>query len=518
MSFTQRIMLGNIVSTAVAVSAAAIFNPKGIWWVYLPIGFVLAIVTSSVIGYFSSQAFMPLRGIITVLEKAAAGDLSVTCNVKGSGEFARLGIAFNTMMTDMNKAMRQFFSVADLVRNSVAIVQSTTAAMAGAAEEVALQAGSIATASEEMSATSSDIARSCTFAVESACRATTQTHTGTELVHNCTRLMEHIAQRVNGSSATVAGLGKRSDQIGAIVNTIEDIADQTNLLALNAAIEAARAGEQGRGFAVVADEVKTLAARTTKATKEIADMIKAIQLETQNAVGEMSEGVAEVQRGTTEANRSGTALEEINSQINDVTMQISQVATAAEQQTSTTQEITNNIQRITEVVNGNVSTARVTTEATIKLAGQVEKLHSLVQHFKLQEALVWDASFETGVGRYDKAHKVLFSMINDLHVAMQQGRSRSTIAEILSGLAEYTVSHFADEEATFARTHYPEEQQHREIHRKLVAQVMDYKDKFESGATVLSQDIIDFLQNWLVSHIKGVDKKYGPHMKEHGVK
>ncbi len=183
---------------------------------------------------------------------------------------------------------------------------------------------------EEMSATSADIARNCLYAAENSQKATEQTTSGAQIVRSSADVMENIAQRVMQSSETVQGLGQRSDQIGAIVGTIEDIADQTNLLALNAAIEAARAGEMGRGFAVVADEVRALAERTTRATKEIASMIKTIQSETQSAVGSMYEGVEQVKRGTEGTTRSGKALEDILNMINELAMQISQVATAAE--------------------------------------------------------------------------------------------------------------------------------------------------------------------------------------------
>ena len=518
MSFPFRILVGNATSLVLAITAVAILNPKGQILLYLLIGAVVLAITSAALGFLSTQAFKPLAGIVAALEKAASGDLSARNEVKGDGEFARLAIAFNKMMEDMNKAMRQFFSVADLVRESVVMVRSTTDTMASAAEEVAIQAGSIATASEEMSATSSDIARNCLYAAESAQKATLRTHSGSELVQSSTRLMENIAVRVNVSSKTVEGLGNRSDQIGAIVNTIEDIADQTNLLALNAAIEAARAGEQGRGFAVVADEVRALAERTTKATKEIATMIKSIQGETKSAVGAMSEGVAEVKRGTDEAQRSGEALEDIHNQINELTMQISQVATAAEEQTATTHEITSNIQMITEVVNRNLQNARSTTQATGKLAEQVDNLHSLVGHFRLAKALEWDVSFSTGIGSFDNEHKALFRMVNDLHDAMQQKRSRKAVGQILNDLAEYTVNHFANEERAFSQTHYADEVAHKQLHKDLVAQVVDLIGKFSSGEAVLSQDIINFLQDWLINHIKGQDKKYGSYLQKNGIK
>jgi methyl-accepting chemotaxis protein/hemerythrin len=482
------------------------------------IGILLAIVSSAFVWMVCKNAVKPLSGMVGVMQKAAGGDLSVRLSIAGKDEFGQLATAFNNMMNDINNAMRKFFSVADLVRDSVAMVSATTDSMASAAEEVAVQANTIATASEEMSATSSDIARNCLYAAENAEQGRQQTNNGAELVQRSARLMEKIAQRVNESAGTIGGLGERSDQIGAIVNTIQDIADQTNLLALNAAIEAARAGEQGRGFAVVADEVRALAERTTKATKEIDSMIKTIQSETQLAVSSMSEGVEDVRLGTVEAVRSGEALEEILAKINELTMQVSQIATAAEEQTATTTEITSNIQSITDVVDRNLQSARSTTEASTKLSDQVDEMHTLVSRFKLSAALEWDPSFATGVERFDETHKTLFRMVNDLHSAMQGKRSKEAIGTILDGLADYTVKHFADEEQSFARTRYPDEAAHKELHRKLIEQVVALQGKFRTGETILTQDVITFLQDWLVNHIKGADKRYGPHLNRYGIR
>jgi methyl-accepting chemotaxis protein len=195
--------------------------------------------------------------------------------------------------------------------------------------------------------------------------------------------MSQIAERVHESSQTVESLGVRSDQIGAIIGTIEDIADQTNLLALNAAIEAARAGEQGRGFAVVADEVRALAERTTRATREIDGMIKAIQSETREAVIAMEQGVEQVASGTGEAEKSGQALQEILQQINDVSMQINQVATAAEEQTATTGEISGNMMQITDVVRRTSQGASESAVAAAQLNGSADELQRLVRQFKL---------------------------------------------------------------------------------------------------------------------------------------
>jgi methyl-accepting chemotaxis protein len=183
----------------------------------------------------------------------------------------------------------------------------------------------------------------------------------------------------------VASLGARSEQIGQIIGTIEDIADQTNLLALNAAIEAARAGEQGRGFAVVADEVRALAERTTRATHEISKMIKSIQTETGNAVSTMNQGVTDVEQGMANTRKSEQVLEAILNDINSVTSQITQIAIAAEEQTATTHEIAGNIQSVVSSLDTSAHSATDSADAVNQLIKLAEELLQSVRAFKVAE-------------------------------------------------------------------------------------------------------------------------------------
>lgn len=269
------------------------------------------------------------------------------------------------------------------VSEAAATVNASAEKIATGAEEVAAQAATVATAGEEMSATSGDIAQNCQLAADGAQQAAITASNGADVVEKTVVVMGQIAEKVQESSRTVENLGARSDQIGTIIGTIEDIADQTNLLALNAAIEAARAGEQGRGFAVVADEVRALAERTTRATQEISEMIKAIQKETKEAVGVMEQGVHQVEAGTAEAAKSGQALQAILQQVNDVAMQVNQIATAAEEQTATTSEISSNMIQITEVVQQTSHSAHESATAAAQLSSNAEILKQLVGQFKL---------------------------------------------------------------------------------------------------------------------------------------
>ncbi|NVN93401.1 MAG: methyl-accepting chemotaxis protein [Desulfuromonadales bacterium] len=324
-----------------------------------------------------------LRQAVSVANTIASGDLTTKVHVTSRDETGQLLEAMRIMAENLRSIINQVSGSSSQVATASNQLITSAEQIATGAEEVAAQAGTVATAGEEMSATSADIAQNCQLAAEGAQLASNAARNGAVVVEKTVAVMGEIATRVQESARTVEGLGVRSDQIGAIVGTIEDIADQTNLLALNAAIEAARAGEQGRGFAVVADEVRALAERTTRATREIGEMIKAIQAETRSAVSAMEQGVLQVENGTVESARSGEALREILEQVNAVAMQVSQIATAAEQQTATTSEIAGNMQQITEVVMQTSLGAHESATAARQLGGTAEELERLVHQFKI---------------------------------------------------------------------------------------------------------------------------------------
>jgi|GEM_PF-1390956 len=359
----------------------------------IAISFALSLIVSVVTLVFlvyviRAAVIKPVRIMVGFMKGVAEGDLSKTLTVERHDELGELGDSVNSALNNMRTTLAKVLDCCCQVGSSVGEMYTIADQMTVGAEEVAAQSATVATAGEEMAATSGDIALNCQMAAQGARVATDEAHNGVRTVRDSIEVMDRISRQVRASAQTVASLGTRSDQIGQIVGTIEEIADQTNLLALNAAIEAARAGEQGRGFAVVADEVRALAERTTKATREIGEMIKSIQVETREAVQAMEEGVQEVVRGTEQTAHSGQAIERILEEINSLSLQIDQISTAAEEQTATTSEISGNMMRITEIGNLVYGNAHSSSRQACRLNGLAETLLQSMSGFRVDEGVI----------------------------------------------------------------------------------------------------------------------------------
>ncbi|ACD97018.1 methyl-accepting chemotaxis protein [Trichlorobacter lovleyi] len=352
---------------------------------------MLVVLVGSAIGQVVLLLFIVLpvlRSISSMTERlkdiaTGEGDLTKRIEVSSRDEIGETAGWFNTFVENLAVIIGQVAANARQVTAVAESVRRNSSAMVASSEEMAGQAASVAVAAEEMSATAFEIASSCTRSAASAAEADQATETGARVIQETIAGMQRIAERVGEAAANVEELGAKSNQIGTIVGTIEDIADQTNMLALNAAIEAARAGEQGRGFAVVADEVRALSERTTKATKEIGDMIRMIQQETGGAVRAIENGVAEVENGTREASRSGEALGVITNEIQNVTQQMSQIATAAEEQSATTNSISQSIRQITDVVQESTDKAQDSSRSAEELSRLAEELQRLMGKFRV---------------------------------------------------------------------------------------------------------------------------------------
>ncbi len=341
----------------------------------------------AVIAWFVARSIaLPVTYVSEMAARVAAGDLTVPdLKARNNDEIGTLVGSLNNMKGSLNKMMGQITTMADHVAAASTELSATSTQIVNGIDRQSNQTNQVATAMEEMSATVTEVAKNSQGASESANETQEVAVQGGAVVKRAVEGMMAVADTVRESASTVEALGESSDEIGTIISVINDIADQTNLLALNAAIEAARAGEQGRGFAVVADEVRKLAEKTTKATKEIADMIKTIQNDTKGAIGSMHEGTKQVEEGVLLASEAGESLQQIVSSVDRVSDMVRQIATAAEEQSATSEEISTNIAGIAEVANENSEGVKQVSIATEDLAKVAEELKAMVSEFKIEE-------------------------------------------------------------------------------------------------------------------------------------
>ena len=294
----------------------------------------------------------------------------------------QVGTSLNRMTSNLNQMVRQLSLNAAQLVSTANEIASSSEQMSKGAQDQSNQVGSVSTAIEEMLATIVESSKNAADATDASRNASNTASAGGEVVGDTISGMQKIAGVVRESAQSIGKLAQSADEIGAIIKVIDDIADQTNLLALNAAIEAARAGEQGRGFAVVADEVRKLAERTGKATGEITQMIKGIQQETVEAVQSMQTGIDEVDRGRQLADKAGGSLNEIVVMSQRVMDMIQQIATAAEEQSSAAEQISKNIEHISSVTRETASGAQQSAAAAEELNRQAEALKTIVGQFK----------------------------------------------------------------------------------------------------------------------------------------
>ncbi|MDH3891024.1 MAG: methyl-accepting chemotaxis protein [candidate division Zixibacteria bacterium] len=324
-----------------------------------------------------------LRELSEASERIASGDLTV--DVQPRSEQDVLGESFKSMTSNLTDIVRQLAETSMQLVTAAREIASSSEEMSRGANDQAQQVGQVSTAVEQMSATIVESARNAADAKESSKNAADTAGTGGQIVSDTIQGMQAIADVVRESAQSIGKLAKSADQIGEIVSVIDDIADQTNLLALNAAIEAARAGEQGRGFAVVADEVRKLAERTGQATGEITSMIKGIQSETNEAVQSMETGVKEVDNGRELADKAGASLNEIVNVSERVMDMIQQIATASEQQSTAAEQISKNIENVASIVQDSAKGADQSSAAAEELNRQAEGLEQMVARFKVSK-------------------------------------------------------------------------------------------------------------------------------------
>jgi methyl-accepting chemotaxis protein len=352
------------------------------------IGMLLVVIATGVpLAFWMSRLISnPLRRAADrIMDAAENRDLTVRLTADTRDEVGQIANAFNSFIQELHNVVTKVaYSVEQVATASEEISSAATQASEGTRTQ-SEQTTQVATAMQEISSTVVQVSDNSRQASNSAQRAAEVARQGGVIVGDALDAMRGIAESVRATGAKIEGLGSNSDKIGKIIGVIDDIADQTNLLALNAAIEAARAGEQGRGFAVVADEVRKLAERTTKATKEIAQMIETVQSDTRTAVEDMKGGTRQVEVGVQTTSKAGDSLQEIITAAQKVDDMVAQIATASIQQSTATEQINSNIEQIAKISQESAAGAQQSARACQDLSNLALDMQQVVAQFRLAQ-------------------------------------------------------------------------------------------------------------------------------------
>jgi methyl-accepting chemotaxis protein len=344
---------------------------------------VIAIAIGIVIAFsMASKIENPIKKVAAMADRIASGDLSgEDLKIESSDEIGELAVSLNRMKASLNDMIKSVVVSSDGVVSTIDMVKVQVEKTNEGARNQSGQAQQIAAAAEEMSQTITDIARNASVASETSAEAMEIAESGQTVTGIAVETVNHVYTSTIELSTMVEKLNNRASEIGDIVTVIKDIADQTNLLALNAAIEAARAGEQGRGFAVVADEVRKLAERTITATAEISEKIHAIQSESTQTTKSMGEASKEVTKATGHIRNLTNVLEAIVESVQKVRDQITQIATAVDEQSAASEEVARNIEKTSAIAKDMEGIAEDVMQEVKGLADTAHNLKSETKGF-----------------------------------------------------------------------------------------------------------------------------------------
>ena len=372
----------NIIETESQDLLSFVSGTKAFVYTMLFVGMVLGLGLAWVVSFMISA---PLNNAVEAMKDISEGegDLTRRLTVSGTDEIGQLALSFNGFISKIQDLIRQ--------------VTASTSQLSAAAEEMSMITGEtrtgvqrqqsetslVATAINEMSSTVHEVASNAEIAASAANQADTEAEQGKQVVNTTISSINTLASEVEKAASVINQLEEDSDSIGSVLEVIQGIAEQTNLLALNAAIEAARAGEQGRGFAVVADEVRSLASRTQQSTQEIQAMIERLQKGSRDAVNVMESGQNQAQVTVKQAALAETALSEISGAVAQINEMNAHIAEASRQQGTVVEEINVNIVNITQVADDSANGADQLSAASQELANLAVDLEAQVSHFKI---------------------------------------------------------------------------------------------------------------------------------------
>ena len=340
------------------------------------LGILLIAILTAILVWLSRSILGPIKQFSkAMLHSAENKDLTVRSDITSRCEIGEMANAFNTMMDEFESLLHKVIKSAQDVNSASIQLTDVTNQTANGAREQQIESEQVATAMNEMAATVADVAQHATHAADASANADEEASKGNDVVAQSVVGIENLASEVENTAVALSELEKESENIGTVLGVITGIAEQTNLLALNAAIEAARAGEQGRGFAVVADEVRTLASRSQESAEEIKAIIERLQARAKGAVKTMESGREQAQVSVESAKQAGDSLQAIVSAIATIRDMNLQIATAAEEQSAVAEEINQSVVKITSVAADTAAGAEQTSNTSATMSGISSELH-----------------------------------------------------------------------------------------------------------------------------------------------
>ena len=493
------------------VAAATMSDLKGSFFN----GSIVTLLTISIFAammvYFLTKRFVvqPLMRGLSAAHAVASGDFTHRVEVKSKDEMRDFSQTLNQMSDTLQRIMKEFSCTADEVSAGAESLSETSQNMS---QSNTIQASSI----QETRSAIDELTESVNQNAQNAGKTNQITD----------RAADEIQQCGHAVLKTVADM----KVITETVQVVDDIADQTNLLALNAAIEAARAGELGKGFAVVAVEVRKLAERSQESAKQISGLAKS---------------------SVARAEKAGNLIQGIIPIIQDAAHYVQGISSASDEQAHTAGQIQSILERLDQITHDNSMTSDQTAAASEELAAQAMSLKEMMLGYRFEDGddspgqhqngycaimpasenristpkksngsaakrafVEWNDAMSVKVSEIDSQHKKLITLINDLYDAMKNKQGRTVLAGILGELVRYTKIHFSAEEQYMEKAGYPKLSAHKKVHEGFAKKVLEFQSAFESGEVVLSQDILNFLKEWLVNHIMKQDQEYAPYMGE----
>lgn len=478
------------------------------------------------------------------------GDLTKRIPVLSQDETGVLAANFNSFLEKLNNIIVDIGYNSEVLITASLDLLNVSEKVSENAEDLTGKSETVAVASEEMSANMNSVAAASEQVSTNVSMVTDSAAIMQEgmqgVVQHCekaTSVTNEAETQVDETSERVVLLGNAAQEISNITAVITDIADQTNLLALNATIEAARAGDAGKGFAVVAGEIKDLASQTSTATNEIRQKIEEIQKSTNttvedvqkvaNVFGEVKSVIDEIVRSMEEQSANA---QEVAGNIEQAAAGLQEVNENVSQSSMVSQEIARDIVDVkayADDLHQRSSTMKANAGNLSELSGKLREMISVfkvVDNFadsrqplqtndaNIPDFMEWGPRIQIGIAEIDRQHKVLVDLINRLYRAMKQKSGHRIVDEIMAELTEYTRYHFGFEEKQFKRYGYPDKDNHMEIHRNLVAKIVDFQNQLKGGKTTVTMDLMNFLVDWLKTHIMKVDREYIPFLQDKELK